>query len=64
MQQGSHPPIAAFGDAAGVIDLPRLIPPGDKAQIGADVAKDRRMREGSSIAATKAQRRSTVLRLG
>jgi hypothetical protein len=31
VQERSHPPIAAFGDAAGVIDLARLIPPGHQA---------------------------------
>ena len=35
VKKRSQAPIAAFGDAAGVVDLPRLISPGDQAQIGA-----------------------------
>ena len=37
VQEDSHPPIAAFGDAAGV-ELARLMPRWDQAQIGADVS--------------------------
>src|SRR5277367_3419245 len=33
-----HPPIAAFGDAAGVVEFARLMPRWDQAQIGADVS--------------------------
>ena len=54
VQQGPHPPVAAFRDAADVVDLPGLIAFWNEAQIGADVSRDRRMRDGSSIAATKA----------
>src|SRR5208283_4666169 len=39
VQQGSHPPVAAFRDAADVVDLPRLIASGNQAQIGADVSR-------------------------
>jgi hypothetical protein len=38
VKQHPHPPIAAFGDAADIVDLARLIPPGDQAQIDADVS--------------------------
>src|ERR1700693_189406 len=37
--RGSHPPVAAFRDAADVVDLARLIPPGDQAEIGADISR-------------------------
>jgi hypothetical protein len=38
VQEGSHTPVPAFRDAADVVDLTRLIPPGDQTQIGADVS--------------------------
>jgi hypothetical protein len=53
IQERPHPPIPAFRDAADVVDLARLIAPWSQAEI-APISLDRRMREGSSIAATKA----------
>ena len=53
VQQRPHPPVAAFRDAADVVDLPGLIAFWNEAQIG-PTSRDRRMRDGSSIAATKA----------
>src|SRR5580692_9342181 len=38
VKQRPHPPIAAFGDAADIVDLARLLPLGDQAQIDADVS--------------------------
>src|SRR5271166_2013013 len=39
VQQRPYPPVAAFRDAADVVDLARLIPSRDEAQVGADVAR-------------------------
>src|ERR1700733_5649869 len=37
VKQRPHPPIAAFGDTVDIVDLARLMPPGDQAQIDTDV---------------------------
>jgi hypothetical protein len=39
VQEGPHPPVPAFRYAADVVDLARLIPPRDQAQIGADISR-------------------------
>ena len=49
VQEGSHASVAALRDTADVVDLARLMPPGDQAQIGADVSGSADAR-GSSIA--------------
>src|ERR1700735_3372437 len=38
-RQGAHPPVPAFRYAADIVDLARLIPPWNQAQIGADVSR-------------------------
>src|SRR3984957_4719081 len=38
VQEGSHPPIPAFRDAAGVVDLSRLMAPWNQTQIGANIS--------------------------
>jgi hypothetical protein len=45
IEQCAEPPVAAFGDAAGVIDLTGLITPRDQAQISAHIGHnvDRRL---------------------
>jgi hypothetical protein len=53
VQQGPHPPVAAFRDAADVVELPGLIAFWNEAR-QAPTSRDRRMRDGSSMAATKA----------
>ena len=64
VQEGSYPPVAAFGDAAGVvIDLARLIPFGDQAQIGADVSGSADAR-GARRLRPQRRERSTVQRQG
>ena len=39
VQEGPHPPVAAFRDAADVVDLPGLIAFWNQAQVGADVSR-------------------------
>ena len=53
VQQDSHSPIAALGDAADIVDLPGLEVPRHQAEI-APTSRDRRNRSGASIVATKA----------
>ena len=55
VQQGSHAPVAALRDAADVVDLARLMPPGDQSQIGADVSGSARCAQARPIAKTKAR---------
>ena len=39
IEQRAHPPVAALGDAAGVVDLAGLVTAGHEAEIGADIAR-------------------------
>src|SRR5690242_1162364 len=39
VEQGPDPAVAAFGDAAGVVDLARLIAARNKAEIGPEIAR-------------------------
>lgn len=39
IEQPPHPPVATFRDAAGVVDLARLVSEGHEAETGADIAR-------------------------
>jgi hypothetical protein len=63
VQESPHPPVPACRDAAGVVDRPGLVPPGDQAQISADISGSPNAR-GIVDRSHKGERDQLGLRLG